>query len=120
VSYNWKEIEAIARGLEQATEQMNEAICEAEDTFLEKLGEGARGRVEIQRGETGRKPWVDFLAYHKGEFFIETNRGGNRFSSIHILSASREMRILACSRLKALWEVCGGNISTQPSSGVGT
>jgi hypothetical protein len=113
----------VSKKLHEATEQLNESICTLEDTFLERLGEDARGRVEIRRGVTpiyeprkkGRPPkkldqreWVEFLIYKRGEFFIESNKSGPRFIETHILSTSREMRMLVCSKFGELWLACGG------------
>lgn len=121
----------VSQKLHEATEQLNESICALEDRFLEQLGEGARGRVEIQRGETpiyerkrkrkgksvlvGKREWVEFLLYKNGEFFVESNKSGPRFTETHILSTSREMRKLVCYKFAELWVACGGR---PPPAGV--
>lgn len=98
----------VSRRLHEVTEQMNEALCAVEDAFLERLGEGARGRVELQRGTTKKREWVEFLVYRDGEFFVESNRGGPRFELTHMLSTSRDCRKLICGKIADLWLACGG------------
>jgi hypothetical protein len=125
-TYTIRDLRELGRDLHELTEKMNEAICRAEDAFLERLGESARGRVELRRGEepifakkkskkgkrevVGKRSWVTFLIYRDGEFFVESNRPGDgtRFVDAHILSTSREIRILACNKMAELWEACSG------------
>ena len=124
--FDWEDLAKVGKRLEEATERMYETICDIEDLILEKLGELARGRVELRRGETSiyeknpkngirrklleTRQWVESLAYLNGEMFIESNRSGPRFTSTHILSTSREIRVLAMEKIPALWEACGGTL----------
>ena len=110
----------LSQQLRVETEKLNEALCHAEDTFMERLGPGARGRVVLQRGEVldkkrkpvGKRPWVEFLIYKDDEFFIESNRNEqNRFTMVHLLSTGRDIRCMACLKLKELWSACGGDAS---------
>lgn len=103
----------VGRRLEEATELMNESLCALEDAFLERLGPGARGRVELRR-DTGSRPWVEFLVYKDGEIFVESNRHRARFEEVHILSAPRECRAAACGKAAELWEACGGPPLVRP------
>ena len=130
----WRKLRELGPQLAEATEQMNEALCTIEDLIVERLGEDARGRVELQRGETPiyekrkkgkpprlieKRPWVEFLVYRDTEMFVESNKsGGSRFESTHILSTSREMRILACHKIEELWVACGGKLPIRKESGV--
>lgn len=123
----------VSQKLQEVTEQLNEAICELEDRFLALLGEDARGRVEIHRGVTpifekrkkGQRPrqidqreWVEFLLYKNGEFFIESNKSGPRFTETHILSTSRDMRKMVCHKFAELWIACGGRPPKERPAGV--
>ena len=98
----------VSQKLHDETEKLNEAICRLEDAFLEKLGDDVRGRVEIERGEHKGRPWVRFLIFKRGEFFIESNKGTRHFTETHILSTSRDTRLLATYKFKELWVACGG------------
>lgn len=133
--FDWEALKTLGRRLAEATERMNESLCTIEDVFLEKLGQEARGRVELERGETPiwekkhkgqpqklieRRPWVEFLVYRRGEFFVESNRSGPRFTTTHLLSTSRETRMKACGKVQALWVACGGILPIPRASGVDT
>ncbi len=48
----WRRAREIGPKLAEAIEQLNEALCTIEDLIMERLGKDARGRVELQRGET--------------------------------------------------------------------
>lgn len=128
-TWTWEQLRDLGKRLSDATEQMNEALCRIEDIILERLGEDARGRVELQRGEApirgkkgkvvGKRPWVEFLIYRDGEMFVESNRGdSSRFTLTHMLSTSRETRTLICGKVAELWEACGGKLPPHKDAGV--
>ncbi len=131
----WRRAREIGPKLAEAIEQLNEALCTIEDLIMERLGKDARGRVELQRGETpiyekrkkgkpGRliekRPWVEFLVYRDTEMFVESNKSGPRFTSTYILDASRDRRILACHKIEELWVSCGGKLPIREPGGVKT
>lgn len=91
--------------LAKATDQLNEAIRQCAERFVANLGIETRGRVSLCKNDDG---FIEHLTFRNGQFFYESGWPGKNLQSQVLLSASREIRILAAHRLLDLWSACGG------------
>jgi hypothetical protein len=99
-------------GLEVATELLNEHLREAEDYFVE-LGAGVAAQVVLEEVAGGvTRTWLCLMKGSDGFGLFVSGPSAISFSGSlqPLLSASRHYRVLAASKLEALYEAIVGEV----------
>lgn len=90
--------------LAEKLDALNDAFVRLQDRFVKGVGESARGRVVLYRNVDG---YIEHLLFRDGQLWYESGFPGEVVAS-PLLKASKRVRMLAASKVKELWEACGG------------
>jgi len=85
----------VSRQLNEAMRELNESLVNAESAMAKRLGRQVVANVPLTPGT--------YLVFADGKLFY-----ANQEHRVSILHVSKRYRMLACSRLYALWLAAGG------------